>query len=79
MLLSNPWVKVGIVAVAFAVGFAAGHRTADNSWQAKWAMQSVTLPQHNLNAVNAAVLQYKNRITSLELISRETNKHLEHC
>lgn len=77
MLLSNPWVKVGIVATALAIGFAAGHRTADNSWQAKWANAERDAATAQLNAVNAAVLQYKNRIQSLELISRETNKQLD--
>ena len=77
MLLSNPWVKVGIGAVAFAVGFAAGHHASDNSWSAKWANAERDAATAQLNAVNAAVLQYKNRITSLELISRETNKHLD--
>lgn len=76
MLLSNPWVKVGIAAVAFAVGFAAGHRTSDNSWQAKWANAERDAAAAQLNAVNAAVTQYKNRITSLEVISRETTKQL---
>lgn len=76
MLLKNPWVKVGIVATALAIGFAVGHRTADNSWSAKWANAERDAAAAQLNAVNAAVTQYKNRIQSLEIIGRETTKQL---
>lgn len=77
MLLSNPWVKIGIVAAAFVTGIAAGHYVADNSWSAKWADAERDAATAQLNAVNTAVLQYKNRVQSLESISRETNKQLE--
>jgi len=77
MLLSNPWVKVGIVAATFAAGFVAGQKVSDNSWQAKWANAELDAATAQLDAVNAAVLQYKNRIQSLEAISRETNKQLD--
>lgn len=77
MLLNNPWVKVGIVVAALTAGFAAGRYVTDNAWQAKWFNAERDAATAQLNAVNAAVLQYKNRIQSLEIISRETNKQLD--
>ena len=68
------YVKIAIAAAL--VGAAAGYFISDNSWQAKWANAEREAATAQLNAVNAAVTQYKNRIKSLELISRETTKQL---
>lgn len=76
MLLKNPWVLVGIVGSVFITGFILAHEVTNNYWLTKWAVAERDAATAQLNAVNAAVTQYKNRIQSLEIISRETTKQL---
>lgn len=79
MLFSNPWFKVGIVVVGFAVGFASGNEIVNNIWQAKWDKAEKSAANNQLAAINAAVESYKTKLTNLQEIEHETRLALSNA
>jgi len=65
-----------MIAVAVVSGLA-GSWLTNTLWQSKWNAAELAASQAQIKAVEAAITQYKNRITSLEVISRDTNEKLQ--
>lgn len=79
MILNNPWAKIGIIAATLAIGFIAGYKVSDNSWQTKWANAERDAATEQLNAVNTAVKDYKDKLTKLEDIEHDTRLALSNA
>lgn len=65
-----------IAVISFAVGVATGYLAADTSWQAKWDKAERDAATNQLNAVNAAVADYKTKLVNMERVENETKQDL---
>lgn len=70
--------KIGLIvgAASFVIGLAIGHYITDNSWQSDWDNAQIKIADAQVEAVNNAVKEYKDKLANLEKTENETKTAL---